>query len=456
MDSPGKKTAAAIHQEVAREVSTLLGVIFAERHKTGRLDLEAVEMAVRAGMHRAGAACLTELLQQEPPVERDLSCPCGGIAQYREMRSKSLLTAVGPAQMLRPYYLCADCHQGQFPTDRCLDVEGTEFSAGVRRMLALVGSDASSFDQGRQQMQGLAGLEVSTKAVERVAEAIGADIGSREQDQIERALQLELPMAVGQAAPVMYVEMDGTGVPVVAEETQGRAGKREGQRAHTREVKLGCVFTQTRVDDQGHPVRDPDSTTYTGAIETAAEFSRRLYSEAWQRGWGRAKKKVLIGDGAEWVWNIGQEQFPDAIQIVDLFHARQHLWELGAKLYPSDEAAKRRWIMKYQHLLDEGQIEKLVAYLRTLDSATTELEHQIETEANYFLRNADRMRYPQFRRQGLFIGSGVIEAGCKTVVAARLKRSGMFWTVRGANAIIALRCCRISGRFEDYWETRRG
>jgi hypothetical protein len=98
----------------------------------------------------------------------------------------------------------------------------------------------------------------------------------------------------------------------------------------------------------------------------------------------------------------------------------------------------------------------LVAGLRTLDSATTELKHQIETEANYFLRNADRMRYPQFRRQGLFIGSGVIEAGCKTVIAARLKRSGMFWTLRGANAIIALRCCRISGKFEDYWEARRG
>jgi hypothetical protein len=122
----------------------------------------------------------------------------------------------------------------------------------------------------------LAGLEVTPKAVERVAEAIGADIGSREQDEIEQALQLELPMAVGQAVPVMYVEMDGTGVPVVAEETQGRVGKRESQRAHTREVKLGCGFTQTTGDDQGHPVRDPDSTTYTGALETAVEFSRRL------------------------------------------------------------------------------------------------------------------------------------------------------------------------------------
>ena len=356
--------------------------------------------------------------------------------------------------MLRPYYLCAGCHQGQFPTDR--DLDGTEFSAGVRRMLALVGSESSSFDQGRQQMQWLAGLEVTTKAVERVAEAIGADIGSREQEEIEQAMQLELPMAVGQAVPVMYVEMDGTGVPVVPEETQGRVGKREGQRAHTREVKLGCVFTQTTVDNEGQPVRDHDSTTYTGAIEPAAEFSRRLYSAAWQRGWSRAKKKVVIGDGSEWIWNIRQEQFPDAIEIVDLFHARQHVWELSAKLHPSDEAAKRRWVMKHQHLLDEGHIEKLVAALRTLHSANTELQKQIETEANYFLRNADRMRYPQFRRQGLFVGSGVIEAGCKTVIAARLKRSGMFWSVRGANAIIALRCSRMSGKFEDYWETRRG
>jgi len=371
------------------------------------------------------------------------------------MRSKSILTAVGSAQVLRPYYHCPRCQQGQFPTDQVLDVEGTEFSPGVRRMLAVVGSDSCSFQQGRQQMELLAGLIVTAKAVERIAEAIGADIALREQAQQPPPVQLELPVAVGQSVPIMYVEMDGTGVPMVSKETKGRVGKEAGQSARTREVKLGCVFTQTTLDQEGHAVRDPESTTYTAAIETAAEFSRRIYREAAQRGWSRARKQVVIGDGAEWIWNLVGEQFPGAIEIVDLFHARQHLWDLAAKLYPSQEAQKRRWVLKHQHLLDQGQIEKLVGALWALSGTHPTLKPTLQTEANYFQRNADRMRYPQFRRQGLFVGSGVVEAPCKTVIAARLKRSGMFWTVRGANAIIALRCCRLSGKFEDYWEARR-
>lgn len=431
-------------------------MIFAERHKTGGLDLEAVEMALRTALHAAGAAGLSELLRLPSPTQPSLPCCCGSQARFKGMRTKPLLTVLGPAELLRPYYWCSDCHQGQFPSDAALDVEDTECSPGVRRMLALVGSECSSFERGREQMDLLAGLEVTAKAVERVTESIGADIARREQETIRQAMQLELPMVVGQPIRIMYAQMDGTGVPVVPKETEGRTGKGEDGKAHTRDAKLGCVFTQTTTDAEGRPVRDEESTTYIGAIETAAEFSGRIYTEAFQRGWSRAQKKVVMGDGAEWIWNIRQEQFPGAIEIVDLFHARQHLWELGAKLHPSDEATKRRWVMAHQHLLDDGKIEQLVAKLRTLPGDDPKLTESIRKEANYFEGNAERMRYPEFRRQGLFVGTGVIEAGCKTLIGGRLKRSGMFWTVRGANAVIALRCCRQSREFNDYWEARRG
>ncbi len=431
-------------------------MIFAERHKTGGLDLEAVEMALRTALHAAGAAGLSELLRQPSPTQQSLPCACGGKARFKGLRTKPLLTVLGRAELLRPYYWCSGCHQGQFPGDAVLDVEDTEFSPGVRRMLALVGSECSSFQRGREQMDLLAGLEITAKAVERVTESTGADLARREQETIGEAMQLELPKVAGQPIPVMYVQMDATGVPVVPKETEGRMGKREDGKAHTRDVKLGCVFTQTTTDAEGWPVRDEESTTYTGAIETAAEFSRRIYTEASQRGWSRAEKKVVMGDGAEWIWNIRQEQFPEAIEIVDLYHARQHLWDLGAQLHPSDEAAKRRWVMAHQHLLDDGKIEQLVAKLRALSDIDPRLLASIQKEANYFASNAARMRYPEFRRQGLFVGTGVIEAGCKTVIAGRLKRSGMFWTVRGANAVIALRCCRHSREFDDYWEARRG
>jgi hypothetical protein len=332
-------------------------------------------------------------------------------------------------------------------------MEATAYSPGVRRMMATVGSE-TSFELGRQQLALLAGIEVTAKAVERHAEAVGAGIEAGQNEEIQRAERLELPEVCSPAVEVLYIEIDGTGLPVVRAETEGRAGKVDGQPAHTREAKLGCVFTQTQTDEQGRPVRDEASTTYVAAIESAKQFGLRIYTEAWRRGWAQAKKKVVIGDGAAWIWNLASQHFPGAVQIVDIYHARQHLWELAAKLYPNDETARRQWAGQMIQLLNQGRIEVLVESLRKLKPANEELAKFVTTEALYFERNADRMRYPSFQREGFFIGSGVIEAGCKTVIGTRLKRSGMFWTVRGANAILALRCCRLNGQFEDYWENR--
>jgi len=410
-------------------------------------------MATRAGLHRAGAAVLTALLRQRGGHAAAVSCACGGQARYHDHRSKRVLTAVGPVELQRAYYVCRHCHEGHSPRDRELDVDKHEFSPGVRRMMALVGGE-TSFHRGRQQLEVLAGLKVTAKAVERQAEAIGADIAAGEQEQIRRAKQLELPEVCAPAAPVLYIEVDGTGIPVVKVETEGRPGKIEGQPAHTREVKLGCVFTQTGTDKDGRPLRDERSTSYVAAIETAEDFGLRIYTEAWRRGWGRAKKKVVIGDGAVWIWNLADEHFPGAIQIVDLYHARQHLWELSAKLFPGDRRARNRWMTCRLKHLEAGKIEALVKTLNELRPQSPEIAKLVSNEADYFQRNAERMRYPAFRAQGLFVGSGVVEAGCKEVIGSRLKRSGMFWTVRGANAIIALRCCWLSGRLEDYWESR--
>ncbi len=430
-------------------------MVFNAHRKTGRWELEALEMAMRAAMHRAGAAALTALLQFPAPAAdlRNMPCACGHQAHYRELRSKPVLTAVGQAEASRPYYLCPDCHNGQFPADVELDIVHTEFSPAVRRMLALVGQEAP-FDHGRQQIKLLADLEVTTKNVQRTAEAIGQDIAVGEQAEIQRAKQLDLPIVRGKPIPILCVEIDATGIPVVKKETVGRQGK-DGHPARHRDVKVGCVFTQTTWGAEGYAIRDPDSTTYVAAIETAEEFGKRIYLEAWKRGWSRAAKKVVIGDGAEWIWNIADLQFPGAIQIVDLYHARQHLWDLARKLYLNQEAEQRRWMMVHQDMLDNGDVENLVVALRSIDSSNPELAEAIRTTANYFETNTSRMRYPEFRSQHLFVGSGVIEAACKTVIGSRCKQSGMFWTVHAANAILALRCCHFNGRFEDSWEARR-
>jgi hypothetical protein len=325
-------------------------------------------------------------------------------------------------------------------------------------MEAVVGSEMP-FAPACEPMKILAGLEVPAKAIERAAETIGAAIALRDKQEIDRAKQLVLPIVFKQNIPKMYVLMDGVQIPVVAAETEGRVGRIAGQRARTRECKLGAVFTQTTVDEKGWAIRDPDSTTYVGAVETAEEFGYRIYTEACRRGWEWATIRIVIADGAVWIWNLADQHFPGAIQIVDLYHARQHLAELAALLHPHDAATKKLWMDPMKDLLDEGKIKDIVEHLRKIaaEHADTNpnLTKEVLTEADYFETNASRMNYPDFRAKGFFVGSGVIEAGCKAVVGQRLKRSGMFWTVRGANSILALRCCRLNARFEDYWEETR-
>jgi hypothetical protein len=248
-----------------------------------------------------------------------------------------------------------------------------------------------------------------------------------EQAYIRSGVQLELPMPLGLAHPLIYVEIDATGIPVVQKETLGRVGKVDGQPAHTREVKLGCVFTSIGTDAQNRPVRDPAS-------------------------WSRARIRVVLGDGAVWIWKLAAEQFPGAILIVDFYHASEHLHRLSRLLFPHQEAARTGWADEVLDLLNHGKIDLLVTMLRSLASRDTELAGKLETEPDYFARNADKMRYPEFRAQGLFVGSGVIETGCKTVIGYRLKQSGMFWTVAAANSIIARRCSRLNGTFENFWE----
>jgi len=252
----------------------------------------------------------------------------------------------------------------------------------------------------------------------------------------------------------MYIAIDGTGVPVVRRETEGRKGKDETGKAKTREAKLGCVFTQTQLDENQHPVRDENSTTYVGAIETAEAFGIRIYAEAIRRGVTRAAQVIVLGDGAHWIWGIAEEHFYGALQIVDLYHAREHLAAIAKNVYGASAIKSKQWMEARREELDAGDVEAVITSVRRLRPSNTKVGEEVRTAADYFHRNAERMRYAEFRKHGLFVGSGVMEAGCKTICGQRLKLSGMHWTVRGANAIIALRCCQLSARWEEFWEAR--
>ena len=237
------------------------------------------------------------------------------------------------------------------------------------------------------------------------------------------------------------------------EEVEGRKGKQEDGSAKTRESKVGCIFTQTTTDEKGHAIRDKNSTAYIGVIETAEEFGKRLETEAIRRGLWNAETVVVLGDGAVWVRNIVGQHFYGAIHIVDFYHAKEHLYKLLQLLFHMPETLKEQEPIWFKWF-EDGNIEEIIKTAKQLHPDPDKTCKNIETEIGYFQENANRMRYADYKKKGLFIGSGVIEAGCKIVIGKRLKQSGVRWSVNGANSIIALRCCVLSGRFNEYWENR--
>lgn len=409
-------------------------------------------MAIRSSMHQAGGVLLERLLAEDPGYRGpSLDCGYGHQAIFVDYRYKTVDTVLSSVRLRRAYYHCPPCGRGVIPKDSEWDIVSTSFSPGVRRLMARVGGK-EPFDEGRLDLQEMAGITVKTKQVERVSEDIGVQI--EHIASLERRAVLAGRVVMLDSVPKMYVAIDGTGVPMVPRETQGRSGKDKTGQAKTREAKLGCVFTQTRLDHKGRPVRDEGSTTYVGAIENAKDFGWRIFAEAIRRSSRRAEQVIVLGDGAAWIWNIADEHFPGAIQIVDLYHAREHLSGLAKILYGPGTPKAKAWAEARITELDAGNIEAIVATLARLRPSTANGKDEVRKTIAYFESNAPRMRYADFRSRGLFVGSGVVEAACKTIIGHRLKQSGMRWTVRGANAIIALRCCELSGRWETFWEAR--
>jgi len=422
--------------------------------KSGKVDLEAMESALRVAVLACGAKILARMLAEQGSGRREekVLCCCGRRMESQGVRSKELRTILGPVAYERSMFQCPACRATRYPGDEALDVVGTTRSPGLRRMMARAGSQ-STFKDGRDDLRIYAGLEVSAKDVERVAERIGQEIDTWSQEERQRTLAEDGPEPE-KDIPLMYVSYDGTGVPMTRGELVGVKGKQAEGPAKTREAKLGCVFTQTTVDEEGYPIRDPETTNFVGAIETAEAFGWRIYGEAWRRGLARARRVVVLGDGAEWVKNLAEMHFPQAISIIDLYHAREHISGLCRILFGSDDKRMERQRQRWWEDLDGGRVEKIILQARQYLPDDPELKKTAEVEIQYLDKNKQRMRYAKFRAEGLFVGSGVVEAGCKTVIGQRLKQSGMEWTVRGANAIIALRCVMKSNRFEDYWESR--
>jgi hypothetical protein len=436
----------AFEAEIRTEVEQLIGP-----GSVDGWDLEAIEIAARREALRVAARAVEQRFNADTSdnVGPVTPCSCGATARYVERRRKTFESALGVLTLNRAYYHCGACNRGFCPRDRALGLEGATLSPAVWRMVGQVGAMVS-FEEGHELLGDLAGVNVPAKQVERYAESLGREIAEDERRLVE---------AQAPSAPTMYLGMDGTGVPVRKEELADHPGKQPDGSAKTREVKLVTVWTAEARDNDGRPQRDRGSVTYSAAIESAAtldtdtqpaDFVARVLREATRRGFDQAQRRAVLGDGALWIWNLTEEHFPGATQILDLYHAKEHLSDVAKAVYGPGTDLAQAWTSQRHQDLEAGRLSAVVHALRLHAGA-----HEIARKCrDYVIRNRRRMRYPKFRALGLCVGSGVVEAGCKTVIGVRCKRAGMHWTVNGANAIIALRCCKLSGGFEDFWERR--
>ncbi len=437
---------AALGEEIEAEVERLLGEGVVD-------DFQAIETeARRVALQIMGQAVAHRLNADHSDHKgAHLPCACGGEARFAGRRPKTFTTALGPLTLERAWYHCDSCHNGFSPRDRTLGMEGTFLSPAAMRMIGIAAA-RTSFEGSSALLRELGGLAVAPKTVEPHAEALGREIAGDECRVVEPEPS---------DAPTLYLGLDGTGVPARKTEVEGREGKQPDGSARTREAKLAVVWSAETADKEGRPVRDSGSATYNAAIETIATrdtdiepapFARRVLREAERRGFDTAGRRVILGDGAPWIWNFADEHFPDAVQIVDIFHAKGHLFEVAKAIYGIGSEIGHQWARKRREELDEGRVDDVIAALRS----HAETCEEARKNAEYFSNNRERMNYPKFRAMGLCVASGVLEGGCKNIVGARLKQGGMRWTVDGANAIIALRCAVESNRFDDFWERRAG
>jgi hypothetical protein len=427
----------------------------------GGEGLEAVELAIRTAMLQLGGSLLGRLLAAEGGHRGPRTdCGHGHEGEFVAYRAKTIHTVLGPVGLRRAWYHCSTCRHGSAPRDEELGVAGTSATPGLRKMIDLAGA-AVPFAPAGRLLGDLAGLDVNAKAVQRTAEADGQAATAMIEARAEaiRARTL-LPLPPSPRPDILYTAIDGTGVPMTSAETEDRPAKtdrpdRQGGtlpddgRARTREVKLACLFTQTTLDEKGRPVRDPGSSSYLASFAPAPQFAPLVAAEAARRGGEHIRQLVVLGDGAPWIWNLATKILPAATQIVDIYHAREHLHALAGTL-AFIVTDPQQWLAQRLADLDAGDIEAIIAAAREYPLVGVKATDR-DKALTYFETNTVRMRYAHYRQLGLFIGSGTVEAGCKAVIGQRLKLSGMRWTRPGATAILTLRCQQASNQWNETW-----
>lgn len=408
----------------------------------GAANVEWLELGLRNAFSK-DAVKILESLFADPGLKIPRDEKAGGEKRMRGQK-KTVQFIFGEVTLTRNYYYNPVDKTGRYPLDEALGVSGG-YSPGMQRLICRAAA-RDSYEVGSADLKAYANIEIDGRQINRVVDSIAPLM--REELEKER-----LPQET-KAVPRFYISADGSGVPMRKEELEETAGKGPDGRAKTKEVKLGCVFTQHPDEKEEAPFRDCDSTSYVATMRAAGEFGALLRQEAFRRGMGLAGEIIFLGDGAAWIWEMVRVNFNGAVEILDYFHACEYLTAITLLLFGKDSIPGNEQLRLWKEAFFEDKIEEVISQARKLATETDCDQEAVTKKINYFENNKDRMKYGTYKRKGYFYGSGVIEAGCKNVVGKRAKQSGMFWSKQGAENVLAIRAALYSDRFDQYWDLK--
>jgi hypothetical protein len=406
------------------------------------MTLAALEDKVHGGLQALGREILQELvdLVGTGKTEEPALCPaCKEPMDFVRYQGKWVQTLLGAIRPERAYFHCPTCHQGYVPLDHQLGLGADGLSGGLEEALCLLAAHMP-LETAVATLARLLHIQVDDNTVQRAVLRVGTELSARQERQAQQAWQASEPpeMEVDEPPKRLYVSVDGT-----------TAHLQEGWK----EVKVAAIYeTEAVAQADGTTVVRAVNVTYVVSFENAPTFARYVYLEAARRGLEQAEEVVVLGDGAEWIWNRIARFCDTPVEIVDFYHASEHVWQAGQALYGEGTAETESWAnQRLEELLTEGPDSLLSSLWAASAHTRGEVRKTLRREINYFTKHKERMRYPVLKEAGYHIGSGSVESACKRIIAVRLKQAGMIWTQEGAEAMAQLRATVLSRRWDEFW-----
>jgi hypothetical protein len=467
------------YQEVERTLVKLVEEI--EAIEDG--DLKKLEQKIYKGVLEIGRnllQCRINKGGEKAPGKQMGECDH---EQYLvDYRTKQILTLLGKVEFTRAYYQCQRekeekeedqkrCGPGRAPADKVWGIDRRRTTPGVQEYISYLCARLT-FEEAAETFSRLLPLSISARQAQSLMEPVGRALAEREEkvlkalfahaSQKQSSVEEQQERLTAKSINRLYIEMDGIMERLRRGTVEMEVSEEKRKGDIYRELKVGAIFQAERGRERSELAPEvwvdtpkEGSMRYVARRTAKGDFDQLLYGLARQSGLEQAKQIVILGDGAPWIWKLASEHFPGAVQIVDLYHAQEHVWQVARAVYGPQTEAATVWAKSACDLLVHGRIEELVASLAALPPIAPSPGESRSVPAkaiDYFTTNAERMRYPAFRAQGMHLGSGIAEAACKGVVATRLKRSGMRWTPDGLDALLPLRTSVLNHTYDDFWE----